>query len=173
MRFMRVFIILLVSSLAVFVAADLVQPRENVTVSVQGLDAAYHYRDALTQAAIVAIDNPGPHPLDFEVALQIKQTAGWEPPADVKSFVMDLEPSVLRPFGKRIFHLPVPVTPIPQPWRVLVICDRGRFNKDLSKWEKFHLETRSWLLSNPDYHYYFTSREIPPATVLQPASTLH
>lgn len=116
MRFMRVFIILLVLSLpAAFVVVNAFKPKECVTVSVQGLDTEYHYRDTQLQAAVVVISNLGPHILHFDVALQTKEHPWWKHPKSIKEFCFDDGPSELQPFSLRIFHLPIPVSPIPHP----------------------------------------------------------
>jgi hypothetical protein len=159
--FMRVFIALLVVSLpAAFIAAASLKPKERIAVSVQGIDTKYTYRDEQSQAALVVITNSGPHTFDFHVALQTKESFGWNDPASIMSFYFDDGPSRLLPFGERRFHLPVPISPIPHPWRVVVSCTRE--SRNLNKSESFKSRMYSWFFPSDGYHYYFTSVEMPP-----------
>jgi hypothetical protein len=169
MKFMRVFIILLVASLpAAFVVVNAFKPRECVTVSVQGLDTKYHYRDTQFQAAVVIISNLGPHILNFDVALQTKEHSWWKHPMSIQEFSFDDGPSDLQPFSQRIFHLPIPVSPIPYPWRVVVVCHL--WEQNLNKLEKLYFQIRSWFIPDYAYHYYFVSKELPLNTALEPTA---
>lgn len=161
MRFMRVFIALLVVSLPVaFFAAAACKPKERIDVSVEGIDTKYTYRDEQSQAALVIINNSGPHTFSFHVALQTKESFGWNDPSGVVSFHFDDGPSQLQPFSERKFRLPVPISPIPHPWRVVVACSRE--SRDLNKSERFKWQIYSWFFLSDAYHYYFTSAEMPP-----------
>jgi hypothetical protein len=169
MKFMRVFIILLVVSLPVaLLLADALKPTERVSVSVEGLDSNYRYREEHLQSAVVIISNAGPHVLSFDVALQKKERLWWDNPESIHEFVFDIGPSELQPFSQCVFHLPVPMTPIPHPWRVVVFCNRRSL--DMDKFERQWLRVRSWIVNDYSFHYFFSSQEIPFNTVLKPVS---
>ncbi len=161
MTFMRAFIILLVLSLpGAFIVANALKPKECVTVAVQGLDTHYCYRDTNLQAVAVLISNLGPHVLHFDVALQTRDRPWWAHPRFTEQFFFDDGPTELRPLSERIFHLPIPLSPSQHPWRVMVTCHR--YNKDLSKTERFCFLLSSWLSPDIAYHYSFVSKVLPP-----------
>jgi len=160
MTFIRVFIILLVLSLpGAFIAVNALKPKECVTVSVQGLDTNYRYRDTNVQAAAVFISNLGPHVLHFDVALQTIDRSWWAHPRYTEQFFFDDGLTELQPFSRRIFHLPIPLSPPRHPWRVMVSCHRYR--EDLSKAERLHFLISSWLSPDIAYHYSFLSKVQP------------